>query len=141
MRVYLNIGSNIGDRQGFIDAAIEAIEREFCCHALRSDVVESEPWGFASSNRFLNIGIALSIADCEPHELLRRLKAIESGIDSRSHRTADGGYADRAIDIDIIDIDGISIDDAILTIPHRHLQEREFSLVPYRQLKAMERSY
>ena len=94
MRVYLNIGSNIGDRQGFIDAAIEAIEREFCCHALRSDVVESEPWGFASSNRFLNIGIALSIADCEPHELLRRLKAIESGIDSRSHRTADGGYAD-----------------------------------------------
>ena len=55
MRVYLNIGSNIGDRQGFIDAAIEAIEREFCCHALRSDVVESEPWGFASSNRFLNI--------------------------------------------------------------------------------------
>ena len=65
---HINIGSNLGDSRSVLERAVTEIALRWPQGQLRrSSVVESEPWGFASSNRFLNIGIALSIADCEPH--------------------------------------------------------------------------
>lgn len=135
MIAYINIGTNLGNRAANIDRAISAIEHRFACKATRSDVVESEPWGFVSQNRFMNIGIRIDV-ELSPFELLDGLQAIERKISPMSHRTESGGYADRVIDIDIMDIDGVELSTPRLTVPHAHLREREFFMVPYRQLKS-----
>lgn len=140
MLCYLNIGSNLGDRRANLEAAIAAIERDFGTTARRSDVVESAPWGYASAHRFLNIGIAIEV-DVEPLELLSRLQTIEKRLGSGAHRNADGSYADRLVDIDIMDIDGYSCDTERLTVPHRHLYDREFFLQPYNQLKSSQSNH
>lgn len=135
MKAYLNIGTNLGDRQANINRAVLLVEQHLGCHALRSGVVESEPWGFKSENRFCNIGIAVE-TELAPAELLDELHDIEKEMGSLSHRTASGEYADRIIDIDIMAIDGVKIDSEKLTVPHKHLYDRDFFLKPYMELKS-----
>ena len=134
--VYLNIGSNQGDRRAYIEQAIALIASLSRDPVLRSSYIESEPWGFESSNRFLNIGIAITTS-LEPVELLDRLQAIERRISPAPHRDADGNYIDRAIDIDIILIDDLSIDTPRLTVPHPRMHQRDFVMKPLQELLAM----
>lgn len=135
MMCYLNIGSNLGDRRANLEAAISAVEAELGVRARRSDIVESEPWGFHSDHAFLNIGIAVE-TDLTPLQLLSRLQRIERSLGSGSHRNPDGSYADRLVDIDIMDIDGFTSSSKRLTVPHPHLFDRDFFLQPYNQLKS-----
>lgn len=136
MNVYLNIGTNLGDRVANIERAISEIEAAFGCTALRSDIVESEPWGFSSPNMFLNIGVLVR-SSLAPEDILDTVKRIERKISPLSHRNPDGSYADRIVDIDIMDIEGVELDSPALTVPHRHLHDRDFFLVPYNQLRAL----
>lgn len=131
--IYLNIGTNLGDRLKNINKAISLIEKKLCCTPSRSEIFESKPWGFVSDNPFYNICIALE-SDINPFKLLRVIKEIENKMGSSSHRTSSGEYADRIIDIDIIAIDDLIIDSPELTIPHPHLLERAFFFVPLKQL-------
>ena len=101
MIYYINIGSNLGDRYLNIDKAVEAIERRFG-RLVISNMVESEPWGFDSTNLFVNVGIAFEAKE-DPEDVLRMLQAIEREISPASHRNPDGSYADRIIDIDIME--------------------------------------
>lgn len=132
MNVFLNIGSNRGDRRRNLSRAVAAIEKEFGYFEL-SHVVESEPWGFDSPNRFLNVGMMV-ISELEPLEILHKLQAIERSISPDAHRNADGTYADREIDIDIIAIDEMTIDTPELTVPHPRMAERAFVLEPMAEL-------
>lgn len=136
MTTYLNIGSNTGDRRGYIDEAIRLIGEAFPKTILRlSEVVESEPWGFDSPLPFLNIGVALDYpVDIDPHYLLATFQDIEHRISPTPHRNADGSYRDRCIDIDIIAIDCLTLSSDDLTIPHPHAWERPFVMEPLRQL-------
>ena len=136
MTIYLNIGSNLGDRRGYIDEAIRLIAEAFPKAILRrSDVVESAPWGFESSQPFLNIGIALDYpVDIDPRYLLATFQDIERRVSPTPHRNADGSYRDRCIDIDIIAIDCLTISSDSLTIPHPRAWERPFVMEPLRQL-------
>ena len=98
-----------------------------------SDIVESEPWGFESEKRFMNLGVWLC-SDLAPQEMLDRIHDIEHRLGSASHRDADGHYIDRLVDIDIVAIDDLVIDTPTLQVPHPHLPERDFFLRPMMQL-------
>ena len=138
MRYYLNIGTNLGDRKANLMHAIAALSAG-TGGCMVSQMIESEPWGFDSPNRFLNVGVAVD-SDLDPHAMLDWLHDIERRLGSASHRKADGSYADRLVDIDIMAIDDaegrpVVVDSARLQVPHRHLYDRDFFLIPYRELR------
>lgn len=130
--VLVNIGSNLGDRRLNLSRAMRMIGEEFGDFEI-SHVVESAPWGFDSTHSFLNLGMSFE-TDLSPLDLLHKLQEIERSIGVGSHRTPDGGYADREIDIDIIAIDQDIIDLPELQVPHPHMAERLFVLEPMDEL-------
>lgn len=132
MKYYLNVGSNIGDRRDNLYRAVVALTAG-TSGSVTSHVVESEPWGFDSDNRFMNIGLWLA-SDLEPHQMLDRIHDIEHRLGSAAHRDAQGGYIDRLVDIDIVAIDDKVIDSPTLQVPHPHLAERDFFLRPMMEL-------
>ena len=132
MIYYLNIGSNIGNRRDNLYRAVVALAAGTGGCAV-SSIVESEPWGFESENRFMNLGVSL-VSDIDPHEMLDRIHDIERRLGSASHRDEQGGYIDRLVDIDIVAIDDLIIDTPTLQVPHPHLPDRDFFLLPMKQL-------
>lgn len=134
--VYLNIGSNRGDRQGFINKAISLIHKAWPAAVLRtSPHIESPSWGYDSPLTFLNVGVALDFDSAQemplPIDLLHSLQQIELEVSANSpHRNEDGTYRDRDIDIDIIDIDGVRMETEELTVPHPRADARRFVTVP-----------
>lgn len=137
MRYYLNIGTNMGNRRDNIHAAIAALSAGTGgCEV--SPIMESEPWGFNSPNKFMNVAVALQ-STLEPQQMLDRIHDIEHKLGSASHRDAHGNYVDRLVDIDIMAIDddngnSISINTATLQVPHPHLHDRSFFIDLYRFL-------
>ncbi|MBD5274936.1 MAG: 2-amino-4-hydroxy-6-hydroxymethyldihydropteridine diphosphokinase [Bacteroides sp.] len=132
MKYYLNLGSNLGNRLLHLTRAMKAIGEEFGPYET-SHKVESDPWGFDSTNRFVNVGLSIE-SGLEPEDVLARLQAIEKGISLRGHRRWDGSYNDREIDIDIMASDGEPYDSPSLHIPHPHLAKRDFFLRPLAEL-------
>ena len=130
---YLSIGSNIGDRLSTIESAVAAIESRLGVAVRRSRPFESEPWGYDSSNTFVNLSIAFETA-LAPDVLHEILQEIEHGIDASPHRDMAGNYADRRIDIDFIAMDEIVIDSERLTLPHPRMHLRRFVLTPMAEL-------
>ena len=130
--VYANIGSNLGDKKALIYKALDLIGEKFRFYCI-SEFVESQPWGFHSTNSFLNVGVAFT-SDLHPEEILVLLQTIEKTISQSSHRDKDGNYIDRELDIDIMAIDNIEYHSERLHIPHPHLNERPFFLIPLSQL-------
>ena len=132
MDYYLNIGSNMGDRRDNIYRAVVALTAG-TNGSVTSHVVESEPWGFDSDNRFMNIGLWLA-SDMQPQEMLDHIHDIERRLGSASHRDAEGNYVDRLVDIDIMAINEMVIDTPTLQVPHPHMAERDFFLRPMMEL-------
>ncbi len=133
MNYYLNIGSNIGDRRDNLYRAVVSLAACTGGDCAVSPIVESEPWGFESDNRFMNLGVCLQ-STMSPWQMLERIHEIERELGSASHRDAQGGYVDRLVDIDIVAIDDLVIDSPSLQVPHRHLPERDFFLIPMQHL-------
>lgn len=132
--VYVNIGSNIGNRRSMLERAVACI-RERWNGVTLSSVIESEPWGYKSANLFLNIGVAFEALPGEtPIQVHQTLQAIQHSISAANHRTASGGYADRAVDIDLIAIDNAVVNTPGLTLPHPRMHLRRFVLEPMAQL-------
>lgn len=134
--VYANIGSNLGDRKALIDKALDCIGEKFGYYCI-SRFVESEPWGFDSANRFLNVGVAFK-SDLHPEIILDILQDLEKTISNVAHRDDQGKYKDREIDIDIMAIDDIHYSSPRLQLPHSHLRERDFFLNPFKELLTSE---
>lgn len=132
MHYFLNIGSNLGQRKLHISRALRALEERFG-YFETSHIVESEPWGYDSPNKFLNLAVMI-ISDLEPAEMLAAVKEIEAQLDGTPHRDAAGGYADRKVDIDIMAADETALDTPELTLPHPRLAQRRFFLVPFAEL-------
>ena len=128
----MNIGSNLGDRRLNLSRAVRGIISRFGGFEV-SHVIESAPWGFDSANHFLNVCMMFA-SDLEPVEVLETLQDIERSISGDSHRTPDGQYADRVIDIDMIAADDIVINDPKLTLPHPMLEKRSFFLEPLNEI-------
>lgn len=141
--IYLNIGSNSGDRRALVGRAVAAV---VCAlgPARMSRPFRSAPWGFDSGSEFLNVGLDIDISrspfaamdDSDAcRGILALLKKIERNISDMPHRNPDGSYRDREIDIDIIAADddcAVSLPE--VEVPHPRMDAREFVLVPLAEL-------
>ena len=130
------MGSNEGDRAGFLEKSCELIGCRIGEVTRCSRVFETEAWGFVAPP-FLNQAIIVE-TELSPEELLIVTKEIEKelGRTCKSGRTADGTpiYHNRTIDIDILLYEGVTCKTDALTLPHPHISEREFVLVPLSDL-------
>ena len=134
--VSVNIGTNLGDREANLRRAVDEIARSVGSTPRVSSIYESEAWGYQSENPFFNIAVEFE-SDLPVGRLLDIFQRIEREAGSSSHRNADGSYADRLLDIDIIAVDQLRIDRPTLQVPHPHLAEREFFLRPMAELAPM----
>ena len=133
MNYFINIGSNLGNRSLILSRAIRAIAARYGWFEV-SHTVETEPWGFSSPHPFLNVCVTFVTKD-EPEAVLDVLQGIERELGGgKPHRNADGSYADRALDIDIVAVDRDVVDTPRLRVPHPHLAERLFFLEPFDEL-------
>ena len=130
--VYLGLGSNIGARHEMIEKAIELIAEQVGDIVLQSALYETEPWGFSSENLFINGAVACQTA-LTPLEVLQKTQAIEKQL-GRTHKTKNGEYEDRVIDIDILLYDDLQINEPDLIIPHPHMHERQFVMQPLSEI-------
>lgn len=139
MEVYLSLGANIGNREETIERAIRMLEQEVGPLLRRSDFYYSAPVGFESPNMFCNL-CCCHETTLSPMEVLDTTLRIERalGRTTKSETKADGTivHHDRTIDIDIILYEGVEMETEQLTLPHPRYQERDFVLVPLRQIKS-----
>ena len=131
--IILSIGTNIGDRERNIENAVKALGEIGKVTAI-SPIYTSEPWGFESENGFYNIALTIE-SELLPLDLLRETQRIEKELGRTAKTTTE--YADRVIDIDIIDYDNQIIKitqqstvNNLLTLPHPLMHLRNFVLYP-----------
>ena len=125
---YLSLGSNLGDRLRLIQEAVGPLTVEAGPVTALSSLYETEPWGFSSPHRFLNVALALETT-LSPETLLAVTQRIERDL-GRTHKSVDGRYADRTIDIDLLFVGDAVLDTPALTLPHPRLHLRRFVLEP-----------
>ena len=136
--VFLGLGSNLGDREEHIRKAIALIGEKVGLVIRQSSLIETEPWGFDSENRFLN-GVILVETALTPRQLLRATQKIERALGKRrkhaTRRSQCSMYSDRPIDIDILLYDDLTVDEPDLKIPHPLMYERDFVMIPLNMIK------
>ncbi|MDE5550445.1 MAG: 2-amino-4-hydroxy-6-hydroxymethyldihydropteridine diphosphokinase [Bacteroidaceae bacterium] len=130
--VYLSLGTNLGDKEQNLLSAIAEIGRRIGPIKAQSAFLVTEPWGFESENTFLNAAVRVE-TELSPIALLDETQQIERTL-GRTHKTADGQYHDRIIDIDILLYDDLHIATPRLTIPHPHMHKRDFVLIPLHEI-------
>ncbi len=127
---FLSLGSNLGDRLGYLRQAIESISGIQGVNLEKvSGVYETEPVGVSDQPEFLNLAAAIR-TQLEPLELLRNLKEIEGKM-GRIHRER---WREREIDIDIIFYEDRRISTDELAIPHASAHLRRFVLEPLAEI-------
>lgn len=123
-RVYLGLGTNVGERALNLRRAIAALRAVVTVHAV-SDVYESAAVGYTDQPRFWNLAVAVSTT-LSPAALLETVKRLERELG----RTATFAMGPRMIDIDVLLYDDVHIDTVTLVVPHPRLLERAFVLRP-----------
>jgi len=128
---YIGIGSNLDDPAKQVRAAIDALQRLPRSTFVRaSRLYRTAPWGRADQPVFVNAAAMISTA-LSPRELLDALLAIERA----QGRTREGErWGPRVIDLDILVYGDVKIDESGLHVPHPHLAERAFALLPLADL-------
>jgi 2-amino-4-hydroxy-6-hydroxymethyldihydropteridine diphosphokinase len=129
-QLYVLTGSNIGPRHQYLIRATHLIERHIGPAIFKSAIYESEPWGFEADANFLNQAI-LCQTRLTPMEVLEQIRQIEAGMGRSRNST---GYESRTIDIDILYYNDETIQMPGLTIPHPHLHQRKFTLLPLAEI-------
>lgn len=127
-QICLSLGSNIGDRENFIKSAIELLKMKVVVQKI-SSLYETAPWGKTKQPNFLNICL-VGETDLEPDELLEFIHETETHVG----RTPSFKWGPREIDIDILFYDHQIVKAESLIIPHPHLEERAFVLVPLAEI-------
>ncbi len=134
-RVFLSLGSNMGDRAGNISQAVSLLSISDKIKVIKtSSFYETEPWGKKDQPWFVNAAMAID-TDYPPEELLSYCQSIESKMGRI--RKENERWGQRAIDIDILMYDNEIISEAnVLNIPHPLMHLRAFVLVPMLEVKA-----
>jgi 2-amino-4-hydroxy-6-hydroxymethyldihydropteridine diphosphokinase len=122
----------LGDRAENLTRAVALISEQVGTVLACSSFMETAPWGFTSDNHFLNAVLAVDTA-LSPHELLRVTQSIEREL-GRLHKTIDGNYSDRIIDIDILLYEDLTIVSEELSIPHPYILMRDFVYLPLEEI-------
>ena len=130
--VYLSLGSNYGDRIGSVQQATSLLGASDNITLIRTSAFyETEPWGMESENWFVNAVVEIK-TNLSPQDLLAECQRIEKQLGRK--RDGSKGYSDRTIDIDILFYNKDIINDENLTIPHKFVHLRAFTLVPMLEL-------
>lgn len=124
--VFLGIGTNLGNMENNLEQAIARIEEHIGKVIKASSIYETEPWGFQTEDKFLNMAAKVE-TKLTPSGVLGRILMIESLLGRIRGRER---YTSRVIDIDILLYEDMIIDEESLKIPHPLMQERKFVLVP-----------
>jgi 2-amino-4-hydroxy-6-hydroxymethyldihydropteridine diphosphokinase len=132
-QVYLSLGSNLGDRKDNLAQAIRLIGERVGEVLRKSSFLETKPWGFESDNLFVNACV-LCETTLTPRQVLRATQKIEREL-GRTHKSVNGHYADRLIDIDILLYDDLRVDEPDLQIPHPLMFERDFVIIPLGEIR------
>ena len=146
VELYLSLGSNTGDRKKNIGDALSLLNIELGTpYKAVSSFHETEPWGFESENRFVNAAVLYELdlkkgynPEAEGLMVLEICKDIERRLGRMGvpQYDSDGNriYTDRPIDIDILLFGDDSIDCEELIVPHRLMYERDFVMVPLKEI-------
>ena len=130
MKIVLGFGSNLGDREEFINSAYKLLEERLGKLIIKSSLIETQPWGFESKNSFINSAAQFETS-ATPHEALRICNEIEKEL---GRERTEQGYQNRTIDIDILFYEDQIINSPTLIIPHPLILERDFVLIPLKQI-------
>ena len=144
--LYLSLGSNQGDRRQNIERAISMLNIELKTpYKAVSSLIETEPWGFDSDERFINAAVKYELElpegynpEAEGLMILEICKDIERKLgrtgkpqyDEKGERI----YTSRPIDIDILLFGDNKIDCEELTVPHKLMYERDFVMIPLNEI-------
>ena len=143
MIIFFGIGTNLGNREANLNEALRLLDEQVGEQLSCSSIYRSAPVGFVSENEFANIVVAYR-TNHSPEELLHITQHIEREM-GRTQKSIDGLYHDRVIDIDLLqairDTEHLVIDSPHLTIPHPRMHEREFVLVPLREVEKILKIY
>lgn len=151
MIIYFGIGTNLGNREENLRRAIELLhERVGECVAC-SSIYRSAPQGFVSENEFANV-VAVCQSTYSPKEILAITQQIEREM-GRTKKSENGIYHDRVIDIDLLQAltqssspfeeenctegEEVVCKSKTLTLPHPRMQERDFVMIPLREVEAI----
>lgn len=134
MRVYLSLGTNLGDKEQNLRLAIQKIEERIGKVISLSAFYATAPWGFSSENTFLNAALCAE-TQFSPLEILKTTQEIEREM-GRIHKSVNGAYSDRVIDIDLLLYDDLVLDAPELKLPHPLMQERDFVMRPLVEIAA-----
>ena len=139
-KVYLGLGSNLGDCRKNLERAIRLIDDRVGKVIRQSSFIETEPWGFESEHRFVN-AVVLCETTKTPREVLLLTQQIERDMGRRKVNGAglmvNGQriYTDRIVDIDILLYDDLTIDEPDLKVPHPLMHQRDFVMIPLKEIQ------
>lgn len=125
---YVGVGANLGDARAAVTTALDALSEVGTLRA-RSSLYRTRPWGFAEQPDFVN-AVALVHTGLPPRALLAALKELER----RMGRTPARRWGPRAIDLDLLLYDDLALDEGDVRVPHPHLFQRAFVLVPLAEI-------
>lgn len=124
-RIAIALGSNLGDRLGFICHAAERLSTELLDRSTLSSIYETPPWGFTEQATFLN-AVIVGWTDVAPLDVLAFLHRLESELG----RLPSFRYGPRVIDLDLVVYSDRIFDHPELKVPHSELAHRSFVLIP-----------
>jgi 2-amino-4-hydroxy-6-hydroxymethyldihydropteridine diphosphokinase len=128
-KVFLSIGTNLGDRAANIETAYQLIEKYMGQITLQSSWYETAPWGVLDQPHFINTCIAIK-TDLSPIVLLNKITLIEKEIGRVRYLK----WGERLIDIDILFYNEEVIENESLDIPHPYIEQRIFVLKPLAEI-------
>ena len=131
-KLYISLGSNLGNKEEKLRRAIELINERIGSVLRTSRFIETEPWGFQSENTFLNAACLVETR-LTPMQCLKETQKIERLL-GRIRKSKYGKYHDRPIDLDLLLYDDLEINEGSLILPHPHMQERDFVMIPLREI-------
>ena len=129
-RAYIALGSNLGDRHAYLQAAVDGLDAADGVEVVAvSRVYETVPVGGPPQDAYLNAVVAIETM-LDPHELLQQCQLIEE----LAARERVERWGPRTLDVDVLLVDDRRADDPDLTLPHPRMWERGFVLAPLRDL-------
>ena len=135
-RAYLGIGSNLGDRLGYLQLAVDALDAADDVRVVGvSPVYETAPVGGPEQPEYLNAVVAL-----ETSRSARALLQLAHAIEAEAERVRDVRWGPRTLDVDILLVGDERVDEPDLVVPHPRMAERAFVVVPLADLEPEWRS-
>jgi len=131
-QVFLGIGGNVGNKHDNFDKVYTFIQNELGKITKSSSIYETPPWGFDAKDNFWNQVLLIETV-FSPTILLQKIAEIENWF---GRKRESGKYNSRQMDIDILYFDDLVIETDKLTIPHPHIPQRLFVLVPMSEIDA-----